>query len=223
MKSSYKLLVLDRPVANSERVATQQIPEKRWSIVKQLVGLVSTLLAIIFVGGLIFPYLFTNVIPMFFAYIFVVCIYMGVGCFHIMATTIIVRNAKLRNYFAEQGEISNEARYPTQVAAVIVILSFYVGFFPALLALFYNYSQYLYFGVDYYDAMTNEFRSRDMNFFGSVRLITQAEWIHTALSFFWLFEIEREVLKQERDGTSLIIRSISKSQYFPLMSVRMNK
>ncbi|CAF4691280.1 unnamed protein product, partial [Rotaria magnacalcarata] len=46
---------------------------------------------------------------------------------------------------------------------------------------FYNYSQYIYYGQDFYQIITNEFDSRDFQLYMDQRLNQTAEIGHTVL------------------------------------------
>jgi hypothetical protein len=172
-----KLILMYRDNEN-ENMHDQGI--KKWrnilSRIIHYISLSSSVITFFFVGALVVPYLFTNVIPMIFTYIFFAVVY-------IYALTIItlvmqymsVAVLKYRFIFASRLHSIFRDRHQIVMKAAIAL-------FPYIMSILFNFSQYFYYGEDYLQTMTNEFQSRDPEPYFEQLRTQPAQIFHTILT-----------------------------------------
>ncbi|CAF4172611.1 unnamed protein product, partial [Adineta steineri] len=118
-------------------------------------GLSASLVTVVFVGCLIFPYLLTNVIPMAAAYTFMIITYIQFWiCALVFCGIISVIPIFDRLVLGIVKRLDKEHR---PLMGLLIMYPFTILTFPILLSIFYNYSQYIYYGDDYYGAMADEY------------------------------------------------------------------
>ena len=110
-------------------------------------GLVSSIITIIFVSCLLLPFLLTNVVPMMGAYAFVHIIYWG-------AMSIILSSGGFFVHLTCKVDISI-------IVTALLANSAFLHTVPTLISTTYSYSQYLYYGNDYFQTMSDEYNTRD--------------------------------------------------------------
>ncbi|CAM4759559.1 unnamed protein product [Rotaria magnacalcarata] len=152
--------------------------------ISHVIGLCSSTIGFFFVGTLILPYIFTNIIPMFFIYIFMFTIY--ISCWVTIFTFVASFHRKENVLKGLLVSFVTPANKPTilkvQTRIFKVLLAFSIELFPMLLTIFYNYSQYIYYGEDYYETMTNEFNSRNTSAYFNRMEVSIEQIFHTILS-----------------------------------------
>lgn len=152
-----------------------------WKRIEHHVGLWPSLITIVVVGAPLVPYLFTNVIPMAGAYAFILVIY---ALFWMVAlvTSVIIAFVPGLNWLILGIPKFLYGEY-RPVMAVFLMFPFTLLTLPILMSIFYNYSQYLYYGNDYYDTIVDEFNSRDTaTYFRVLQASVNEQW-HTLLNF----------------------------------------
>jgi hypothetical protein len=130
----------------------------------------------LFVGALLLPYLLTNAIPMFVVYIFMYDIYLIVTLFIIFPFFVVGLPYNL-NYIS----IPKEYRI---IATALLTGGWILYTLPILISTTFNYSQYLYYGENYFETMTNEYNSRDTGTFFKLLQNSVSTRFHFSLPFF---------------------------------------
>jgi len=133
-------------------------------------GLYSSVITFIFVSCLVLPYLLTHVLPMAFAYVFMHAIY-----FTFIFIVLIVGVFFLHLWCIIDSRIT--------ISSVVIGASVLYTF-PLLISVTYNYSQYLFYGQDYFETMTNEYNTRDTPTYFKLLHNSVNFLFHTILNFF---------------------------------------
>ena len=140
------------------------------------ISLCFSIITFLFVGALIVPYLFTNILPMIFKYIFFTIVY-------IYILTVIrfvmqyVCTVVLRYRFIFASRLHGKFGDPHQI-----IMKAAITLFPLIMSILFNFSQYIYYGEDYLQTMNNEYQSRDpQSYFEQIRN-TRSQVVHTILT-----------------------------------------
>jgi len=139
-------------------------------------------LSLLFTGCILLPFVLTNVIPMFVIYLWMSIIYIGL-CVYLVFTSMTIRNKKKKPlplpHKTQDKENTNEEKvnqhgycssmFTTnempQVAASM-LFAMVISTFPILLSIYYNYTQFFYFGESYLKSIENDYLTRDtMNYF----------------------------------------------------------
>ncbi|CAF0809704.1 unnamed protein product [Adineta steineri] len=138
-------------------------------------------ITIVFVGLLIFPYLFTNVIPMAAAYTFMTFIYIVFCIFGLIffrtISFIPAFNGPFTSLIKPFGGKFN------YITGISIMCTFAALTFPILLSVFYNYSQYVYYDGNYYFTMADEYHSRDTQTYFNIFRASANQVLHTVLNF----------------------------------------
>ena len=134
-----------------------------------------------FTTALFTPYLITHLLPMIAAYAFMSVIYFtlcsAIGFFTIF---LLSKIPILKHLMPIPRVILLKYHLHTRFLYIIA-LSCYT--YPILLTTSYNYSQYLYYGENYIETMTNEFNSRDSAIYFAIFRNSVNERFHSFLSF----------------------------------------
>lgn len=153
-------------------------------------------LSLLFTTCLMLPFVLTNVIPMFFVYIWMSIIYIGVCIYLVYSSFRIYRDfkqmpAKIQKKDVTEDKDSDQLEYCSfmftakeipQVAASM-LLAMVITTFPILLAIFYNYTQYFYYGETYLRTIEDEYKSRDTINYLNVLVNSAQQSLHLALNF----------------------------------------
>ncbi|CAF1349014.1 unnamed protein product [Adineta ricciae] len=145
------------------------------------IGLWPSLLTIIVVGLPLVPYLFTNVIPMAAAYVFMIIIYIVLWV-AALAFCAIVSFIPIIGPFL-LGTVKVLPKEDRPIASIVLMFPFTLLTLPILISVFFNYSQYLYYGNDYYGTMKDEFDSRNTTTYFKILQASINEQFHTSLNF----------------------------------------
>jgi hypothetical protein len=166
-----------------EKIKNKERPEenrKPSEMITFYTSIVCSIITIIFVGGAILPYLFTNIFPMMCAYIFIIVIYIYV----VLVVAIVLHYytlifppkdaTKSINSWSELNAFLN--RYK-------VVRSTAMHLFNFIIPVLFNLSQYLYYGESYLQSMTDEYNSRSSKiYFDSFKGINIVKQVfHTVL------------------------------------------
>ncbi|CAF3133434.1 unnamed protein product [Rotaria socialis] len=134
----------------------------------------------VFIGSLVVTFFFTNIIPMICTYFFIFAMYLG------LCTTVLYFGVLfIDRHLAASSDQELTAfelfrrKYRHPLKAHLLSIQLFIYIVPT----FYNYSQYIYYGQDFYQAITNEFASRDSQQYIDQRLNQTSGWGHTLLSF----------------------------------------
>jgi len=141
-----------------------------------------SVITFIFNGALILPYFITHALPMLFIYTFMSAIYFGVWVilFYLSLAHLSLLLPRLyKTDFLLSRFIKWIAIYP-----MLFIVSFGAYSYPILISTLFNYSQYLYYGEDYFQTMTDEYNSRDTTTYLNVLRNSVNQKFHSALNFF---------------------------------------
>jgi hypothetical protein len=141
-----------------------------------------SVITFVFNGALILPYFITHALPMLFIYTFMSAIYFGVWVilFYLSLAHLSLLLPKLyKTDFLLSRFIKWIAIYP-----MLFIVSFGAYSYPILISTLFNYSQYLYYGEDYFQTMTDEYNSRDTTTYLNVLRNSINQKFHSALNFF---------------------------------------
>ncbi|CAF1344352.1 unnamed protein product [Adineta ricciae] len=136
-----------------------------------------------FVGALILPYMFTHIVPMAFAYGFMVVIYFCLWGAVLFSTQILAELPKFTHivfYFFLPSPLLDTFY---AMSAAMYSTALFINTFPILLTVFYNYSQYLYYGENFIYTMSNEFNSRDTETYFAIFRNSVNEKLHSLLDF----------------------------------------
>lgn len=165
----------------------------RW--VSHYATLVTIGLSLLFTTCLMLPYIITNVIPMFVMYIWMSLIYIGVCGYLVyssfkMYKTVKELPGKIKSNDVSKEQESDQQEYCSfmfttkempQVAASM-LLAMVITTFPILLSIYYNYTQYYYFGESYLKSIDDDYLARDtMNYFNVIKN-SAAQSLHLALN-----------------------------------------
>jgi hypothetical protein len=147
---------------NKKEEKTKDKPKKeqpsKLSRIIHNIGLFYAAFTMVFVGALLVPYVFTNVISMLFIYINLAIIYM----FGFTVIISLIQYYKcIINTRDHTPESTSSKLLPKLDNTQIIILLYGIRLFPYIIIIFYNYSQYIYFGDDYFQAMADEYNSRN--------------------------------------------------------------
>ncbi|CAF1487732.1 unnamed protein product [Adineta ricciae] len=136
-----------------------------------------------FAGALLLPYMFTHVIPMAFAYGFMVVIYFCLWGAVLFSTQILAELPKFTRivFYIFLPRSLTGAFY--SISAALYSTALFINTFPILLTVFYNYSQYLYYGENFIYTMSNEFNSRDTEIYFAIFRNSVNEKLHSLLDF----------------------------------------
>ncbi|CAF1678629.1 unnamed protein product [Adineta ricciae] len=147
-------------------------------------SMVISTITFVFVAALLFPYIFTNVIPMTAIYSFIVIIYVYI-------VTIYTCFLKLFTFISKKifkSDDKNDELPRIQVAVKKyyykrrLIIRFAVRWSPHLIPFLYNLSQYFYYnGGDYIDALNQEASSRYVHGYFE-RMTNSSQIAHTILT-----------------------------------------
>ncbi|UJR20124.1 hypothetical protein I4U23_023256 [Adineta vaga] len=152
-----------------------------WNKIEYHIGLWSSLLTVVVVGAPLVPYLYTNVIPMAGAYAFMGIIYILFWMCGLVFCVIVSYIPGVGRLIL--GIIKSLPRDDHPIAAVFLMFPFTLLTLPILLSVFFNYSQYLYYGNDYFTTMRDEFDSRDTQTYFKILQASVNERLHTSLDF----------------------------------------
>jgi hypothetical protein len=147
---------------NYEKETEDKAKNKVLHILSRIIFYTSLSFSIVtffFVGGLLLPYLLTNVIPMTIVYINIVVIYIFVVAlimFLILCLEFFIAIITYERESTAGSLILRILRY-----ARLFTFTYGLRLFPNILSILFNLSQYLYYGEDYYQALTDEYISRD--------------------------------------------------------------
>lgn len=148
--------------------------KKRWDKINYHLSLWSSIITCLFVGALLLPYLLTHAIPMMIAYIFMYAIYFAATAFVLFP--IFLTNLPYNTRFIS---IENSIGVSSLFIGAWILYTF-----PILISTTFNYSQYLYYGEDYFTTMTNEYNSRDTTTFFKLLQDSANTRFHTSINFF---------------------------------------
>jgi hypothetical protein len=154
-------------------VTKQSRFSKFWSWLNYNFSLWSSVITCLFVGALISPYFLTNVIPMVVAYILMYLIYFG-AVILILFVFLLVNLPYNIKFIPKEYSIIATAF----LASAWVLLTF-----PILLSTTSNYSQYLYYGEEYFQTMKDEYDSRSTETYFKLLQNSPVFRVHTALPF----------------------------------------
>ncbi|CAF1402911.1 unnamed protein product [Adineta ricciae] len=163
------------------------LPKKKpKSIIKYVIYTITIGLYFItwaFAGALLLPYMITHVIPMAFAYGFMVVIYICLWVAFLCFSQILAALPKMTRiiFYIFLPRSLESAFYP--ISAFLYSLALFSYTFPILLTVFYNYSQYLYYGENFIYTMSNEFNSRDTETYFAIFRNSVNEKLHSLLDF----------------------------------------
>ncbi|CAF1246125.1 unnamed protein product [Adineta steineri] len=141
----------------------ESVKERTWrtilSRIIQSITLSISSLTFVFSGALLLPYLFTNAIPMMFAYIFLVVIY----SYLVTAGVVLFEGISygIRSICNRRKSRSSKSLTDTIYKKRKIALTFGATLLPTLMSILFNLSQYMYYGADYWQALTNDAISRD--------------------------------------------------------------
>jgi hypothetical protein len=147
--------------------------KKKQSKFKKLsyyLGFCSSVITFIFVSSLVLPYFLTQVIPMAFTYVFIHIIYFSPAFVILIVGGYLVHLPCIIDSWI-------------RVTAVLIGASILYTF-PSLIAVTYNYSQYLFYGADYFQTMTYEHNTRDNETYFKLLQNSVNFVFHTVLNFF---------------------------------------
>ena len=135
-----------------------------------------SIITFLFVGALIVPYLFTNILPMIFTYIFFVVVYIyALAIIMLVMQYVCVAVQGYQFIFAEKLHKIFRDEHQIVMKAAIKL-------FPYVMSILFNFSQYIYYGEDYLQTMNNEYQSRDpQSYFEQMRTEPEQVW-HTVLT-----------------------------------------
>ncbi|CAF1124982.1 unnamed protein product [Adineta steineri] len=159
--------------------------KKRWRNILAMIifypALVLSTITFIFVGGLLLPYAFTNVIPMVIVYSFLVVIYAYV----VSVITLLIKfytfvTGKIFSFHDEKLNFIKKQMKKYHFKRRLVI-RFGARLFPYLISVLFNLSQYFYYGNDYLGSLTREADSRDLTPYFD-RMTNSSQLAHTILT-----------------------------------------
>ncbi|CAF0758864.1 unnamed protein product [Adineta steineri] len=137
----------------------------------------------LFPGALMLPYVFTHILPMAFAYMFMIIIYIALWSaiyFFMVYIFAAMPGVKILCCLYLPRSLL-QPYYRIAFTLNTIALSIYT--FPILLTVLYNYSQYLYYGENYIQTMSNEYNSRDTATYLAIFRNSVNEKLHTLLNF----------------------------------------
>jgi hypothetical protein len=148
---------------------------------------------------LLFPFILTHVVPMFVIYIWMsiiyitVCVYLTVYGFlaYEEIEEIEERPAKIKAKEIRKSQRSYETQCcsfmfrPNELPQVLIsiLLALLITTFPILLSIFYNYTQYFYYGETYIMSIADDFNARDTNRYFSVLQNSTNQILHSGANF----------------------------------------
>ena len=156
---------------------------KRWSLkwFDYKLGLWSSVIVFIFDGFLLLPYIFTNILPMIYAYLFMTIVYGALWCAILIFTyTFLHKTPIIKRILPIPNIISTGYRH---IAVIPLIVALGIFTYPILLTTLFNYSQYLYYGDNFIYTMSNEFNTRDTRVYLQVLQHSVNQKLHTSLNF----------------------------------------
>jgi hypothetical protein len=131
-------------------------------------GLYAGTFTLIIVGGSLVPYLFTHVGPMIYTYLFITLLYIAVFTIILTFLQFLIIAIRLRSGAKESTFFLRLHRIFTK--GQMIVLHYSVRIFPHLVSFLYNYSQYTYYGENYFQSIVNDYNARDIqSYFESVR------------------------------------------------------
>jgi hypothetical protein len=71
----------------------------------------------------------------------------------------------------------------TALYPMLFVISFGIYSYPILISTLFNYSQYLYYGEDYFQTMTDEYNSRNTKTYLNILDNSVNQKLHSALNF----------------------------------------
>lgn len=166
----------------------------RW--VSHYTTLVIIGLSLLFTTCLMLPFIFTNVIPMFVMYIWMSLIYIGVCAYLVYSSFKMYKNIKELPGKIEKKDVSKEEEQSDQheycsfmfttkempQVAASMLLAMVITTFPILLSIYYNYTQFYYFGESYLKSIEDDHLTRDtINYFNVIKN-SAAQSLHLALN-----------------------------------------
>jgi len=163
----------------------------RWLI--HYASLIIIMVGLVFVTCLILPFFLTNVLPMFVIYIWMSVIYLGTSSYLIFSGFTAyddieeLRQAKqLPNDKPPDNENCCSFLFSLEEmpkVALSMLLAFLITTFPILLSIFFNYTQYFYYGDGYLKSIDDDYNSRDTSQYFSLLQNSSKQILHSVLNF----------------------------------------
>jgi uncharacterized membrane protein len=163
----------------------------RWLI--HYASLIIIMVTLVFVTCLMLPFFLTNVVPMFVIYIWMSVIYIGTSSYLIFSGFIVyddiegLRDAKeLPKDIQSDDEKCCSFMFSLKEipkVALSILLALLITTFPILLSIFFNYTQYFYYGDGYLKSIQDDYNSRDTSQYFSVLQNSLKQILHSLLNF----------------------------------------
>jgi hypothetical protein len=160
------------------------------------ITLIIIVVTLFFDTCLLFPFILTHVIPMFVIYIWMSIIYISVCIYFIASGFLAYEEIEDMPEKFHPKEIRHKPRqYETQCCsfmfrpkelpqvAISMILALLITTFPILLSIFYNYTQYFYYGETYINSINDDYNARDTNRYFSIIQNSTQQILHSAANF----------------------------------------
>ena len=166
----------------------------RW--IMHYATLITISLALIFTTCLMLPFVLTNVLPMFIIYIWMCVIYIGLCVYLVFSGFKLHKDvkdlpAKVKSNQLNKEKDSDQHEFCSFMfgsneipqVGLCMLLAMTITTFPILLSIFFNYTQFFYYGESYLKSIEDDHISRDtMNYFNGMKNSTE-QILHSVLTF----------------------------------------
>jgi hypothetical protein len=159
-------------------------------------SLITIVVTLVFDTCLLLPFILTNVVPMFVIYIWMSIIYIIVCIYLIVSGFLVYEEVEELPEKIHAKEIRNSERsYETQCCSFIflpkelpkvvisMVLALLITTFPILLSIFYNYTQYFYYGESYLQSIVDDYNARNTNLYFTQLQNSSQQIVHSAVNF----------------------------------------
>ena len=166
----------------------------RW--IMHYATLITISLALIFTTCLMLPFILTNVLPMFIIYIWMCVIYIGFCVYLVFSGFKLHKDVKDLPAKIEKNQSTNEkdsgqhefcsfmfSSHEIPQVGLCMLLAMVITTFPILLSIFFNYTQYYYYGESYLKSIEDDYTTRDTtNYLNGMKNSTE-QILHSVLNF----------------------------------------
>ncbi|CAF3949992.1 unnamed protein product [Adineta steineri] len=139
------------------------------------------------------PFFLTNVIPMFVIYIWMSTIYIGVSSYLIFAGFFVyddIDELRERKKLSKDEDPNEQAccsfmftRKELPHVAFSIVLALFITTFPILLSIFFNYSQFFYYGDSYLRTIGDDYNTRSTDQYFNILKNSIKQILHSVLNF----------------------------------------
>ncbi|CAF1430888.1 unnamed protein product [Adineta steineri] len=157
------------------------------------ISLIIIVITLPLVTCLLLPFFLTNVIPMFIIYIWISTIYIVVSSYLIFTGFFVyddIDELRKRKEFLSTEEVNEEdccsfmfTQKEIPHVAFSIILALFITTFPILLSIFFNYSQFFYYGDGYLSTIQDDFNSRSTEQYFNILQNSIKQILHSLLNF----------------------------------------